>query len=200
MRVEFVGRLPRLEYLKLYNRIDFGLDPAPYGGHTTSLDAFWMGVPTITLVSDQTAMGRAGWSQLCNLGLQELAAETPDEYVAIAARLAGELSRLQEIARNLAAADAAVAADGRRGSRAAHGGSVSTNVASVVPGSAAGLTSASHRAANRAERAADGLRERGDHADGRDNNQAQHHRILDSGRTIFAEQELRDRCKWRQAS
>ena len=75
-RVEFADRQPRLEYLKLYQRIDMGLDPLPYNGHTTSLDAFWMGVPTLTLVG-KTVVGRAGWSQLCNLGLQELAAETP---------------------------------------------------------------------------------------------------------------------------
>src|SRR5262249_30226479 len=64
---------------------------------TTSLDAFWMGVPTITLASTKTAFGRAGWSQLCNLGLKELAAETPEQYVATAARLAADLPRLQEL-------------------------------------------------------------------------------------------------------
>ena len=95
-RVEFADRQPRLEYLKLYHRIDMALDPLPYNGHTTSLDAFWMGVPTLTLVG-KTVVGRAGWSQLCNLGLQELAAETPEQYVALAARLAGDLSRLQEL-------------------------------------------------------------------------------------------------------
>src|SRR5262249_8886091 len=78
-RVQFADRLPRPEYLKLYNRIDVGLDPLPYNGHTTSLDAFWMGVPTITLVG-QTVVGRAGWSLLCNLGLPELAAEAPEQY------------------------------------------------------------------------------------------------------------------------
>jgi predicted O-linked N-acetylglucosamine transferase (SPINDLY family) len=96
-RLEFTDRLPRLEYLKLFHRIDVALDPLPYNGHTTSLDAAWMGVPTITLVSKKTAFGRAGWSQLCNLGLQELAAETPDQYVAIAARVAGDLPRLREL-------------------------------------------------------------------------------------------------------
>jgi predicted O-linked N-acetylglucosamine transferase (SPINDLY family) len=95
-RIEFVDRLPRPEYLRLYYRIDLGLDPLPYNGHTTSLDAFWMGVPTLTLVG-KTVVGRAGWSQLCNLGLQELAAQTREQYVALLAELSGDLARLQSL-------------------------------------------------------------------------------------------------------
>jgi predicted O-linked N-acetylglucosamine transferase (SPINDLY family) len=95
-RVEFADGRPRQEYLQLYERIDVSLDPFPYNGHTTSLDAYWMGVPTITLIG-QTVVGRAGWSQLCNLGLQELAARNADEYVRLASELAGDLPRLQEL-------------------------------------------------------------------------------------------------------
>jgi predicted O-linked N-acetylglucosamine transferase (SPINDLY family) len=100
-RVEFAAdRLPRLEYLRLYHRVDIGLDPFPYNGHTTSLDALWMGVPTITLVGN-TAVGRAGWSQLCNLRLNALAAETPEQYVVLASELAGDLARLRELRASL---------------------------------------------------------------------------------------------------
>ena len=74
----------------------------PYNGHTTSLDAFWMGVPTITQIGT-TVVGRAGWSQLCNLGLPELAARTPEEFVTIAVQLAGDLPRLQELRATLRA-------------------------------------------------------------------------------------------------
>jgi predicted O-linked N-acetylglucosamine transferase (SPINDLY family) len=95
-RVEFADHRPRPEYLKLYHRIDIALDPLPYNGHTTSLDAFWMGVPVLTLRGN-TTVGRAGWSQLSNLGLQALAAETPEQHVAVAARLAGDISRLQDL-------------------------------------------------------------------------------------------------------
>jgi predicted O-linked N-acetylglucosamine transferase (SPINDLY family) len=95
-RVEFSAFLPRSDYLRLYQRIDVGLDTFPYNGHTTSLDSFWMGVPVITRVG-QTVVGRAGWSQLCNLGLKELAANDDAEFVRIAAELAGNLSRLAEL-------------------------------------------------------------------------------------------------------
>jgi predicted O-linked N-acetylglucosamine transferase (SPINDLY family) len=95
-RVEFADKEPRRQYLELYHQIDLSLDPFPYNGHTTSLDGFWMGVPIVTLVG-RTVVGRAGWSQLCNLGLQELAAQTPEAYVALVTQLAGDLPRLQEL-------------------------------------------------------------------------------------------------------
>jgi predicted O-linked N-acetylglucosamine transferase (SPINDLY family) len=95
-RVEFVDRQSRPRYLRTYHRIDVGLDPVPYNGHTTSLDAAWMGVPTVTIVG-RTVVGRAGLSLLRNLGLPELAAESAGEVVTIAANLAGDLRRLAEL-------------------------------------------------------------------------------------------------------
>jgi predicted O-linked N-acetylglucosamine transferase (SPINDLY family) len=95
-RIEFASFRPRRDYLELYHRIDVGLDSFPYNGHTTSLDSFWMGVPVVTLVG-QTAVSRAGWCQLSNLGLTELAAHTPDQFVRIAVELAGDLPRLKEL-------------------------------------------------------------------------------------------------------
>jgi protein O-GlcNAc transferase len=100
MRVEFVEHKPRADYLRSYHRIDLGLDTLPYNGHTTSLDSFWMGVPVVTLVG-QTMVGRAGLSQLSNLGLKELAAQTPDEYVNIAVKLARDLPRLAELRKTI---------------------------------------------------------------------------------------------------
>jgi predicted O-linked N-acetylglucosamine transferase (SPINDLY family) len=55
-----------------------------------------MGVPVITLVG-QTAVGRAGLSQLTNLGLPGLIAGTPEEFVRIAVDLAGDLPRLGDL-------------------------------------------------------------------------------------------------------
>src|SRR5579863_9684706 len=79
--------------MELYHRIDLGLDSFPYNGHTTSLDSFWMGVPVITLPG-QTPVSRAGWCQLSNLGLTELAGQSPEEFVRIAVELARDLPRL----------------------------------------------------------------------------------------------------------
>ena len=95
-RLEFLEPRPRAAYLELYHRLDIVLDPFPYNGHTTSLDALWMGVPVVSLAG-QRAVSRAGLSQLTNLGLSELVAWTEDEYVEIATELAGDLPRLAEL-------------------------------------------------------------------------------------------------------
>ena len=92
-RVAFFGPQPRPAYLQLYHRIDLGLDTFPYNGHTTSLDAFWMGVPVVTLAGP-TVVGRAGLCQLRNLDLPELIGESAEQFVEIAVRLAGDLPRL----------------------------------------------------------------------------------------------------------
>ena len=95
-RIEFVKRLSRSAYLATYNEIDIGLDTFPYNGGATSLDAFWMGVPVVTL-KGEVPMGRAGYSIAMNLGLGELAASTHDEYVQIAAGLSTDLKKLARL-------------------------------------------------------------------------------------------------------
>ncbi|MGA3066997.1 MAG: hypothetical protein ABSF29_09140 [Tepidisphaeraceae bacterium] len=101
-RIEFVPRQSLGNYLKTYQRIDIGLDTVPYNGHTTSLDSFWMGVPVVTLVG-KTVVGRAGWSQLNNLNLKELAAHDEAGFADIAVGLATDLPRLGELRRDLRA-------------------------------------------------------------------------------------------------
>jgi protein O-GlcNAc transferase len=95
-RIQFVPFRPRLQYLQTYHRIDIGLDTFPYNGHTTSLDSYWMGVPVVTLMG-QTVVGRAGWCHLSNLGLQELAAQTSEQFIEIAIKLAKDLPRLSQL-------------------------------------------------------------------------------------------------------
>jgi predicted O-linked N-acetylglucosamine transferase (SPINDLY family) len=101
-RVAFVAHQPRREYLETYHSIDLVLDTFPYNGHTTSLDALWMGVPLVTLVG-RTVVGRAGLSQLTNLDLSEMAAATPAKFVTIAVELAGNLQRLGDLRATLRA-------------------------------------------------------------------------------------------------
>lgn len=95
-RIGFVGFVPIEAYFQQYQDIDIALDPFPYPGGTTTLDALWMGVPTVTLAG-KTAHSRGGLSILTNVGLADLVATSPQQYVEIAARLAGDLPRLAEL-------------------------------------------------------------------------------------------------------
>ncbi len=99
-RIVFVSRQERSDYLRIYHHMDVGLETVPYNGHTTSLDSYWMGVPVIT-ISGPTVVGRAGVSQLRNLGLPELIAESPADYVRIVVGLARDLQRLSALRASL---------------------------------------------------------------------------------------------------
>ncbi len=92
-RIKFVEFQPREQYLKTYHCIDICLDTLPANGHTTSLDAYWMGVPVVTKVG-HTVVGRAGWSQLNHLGLTELAAFDDQTFIDTAVSLTFDLPRL----------------------------------------------------------------------------------------------------------
>ncbi len=84
------------EYLKLHHQMDIYLDPFPHTGHTTSMDALWMGLPLITLAG-ATAGGRGGVSLLANLGLENLIATNERDYIEKAAALANDLPRLANL-------------------------------------------------------------------------------------------------------
>ncbi len=99
-RITFVAKQSRPRYLELYHEIDLGLDTLPYNGHTTSLDAAWMGVPVLTLVG-QTVVGRAGVSLLSNLGMPEFIAQTPEQFVRCADQWSGDLQRLSQVRSSL---------------------------------------------------------------------------------------------------
>jgi predicted O-linked N-acetylglucosamine transferase (SPINDLY family) len=105
-RVRFVPFQSRADYLRTYHEIDIGLDTFPYNGHTTSLDASWMGVPVVTRVG-ATAAGRAGLCQSMNLGLAELVAHSDEQFVEIASRLARDLPRIARLREDLRARIAA---------------------------------------------------------------------------------------------
>ena len=79
-RVEFIGHLPRADHEALYDSIDVALDPFPYTGATSSFDALARGVPVITLIGERY-VSRMTASLLVELGLEELIAASPEEYV-----------------------------------------------------------------------------------------------------------------------
>jgi predicted O-linked N-acetylglucosamine transferase (SPINDLY family) len=84
-------------HLAQYADVDIALDPTPYNGTTTTVEALWMGVPVVTLTGARHA-SRVGTSILRTLGLTDCIARSNDEYVAICDRLAagsGHLAHLR---------------------------------------------------------------------------------------------------------
>ena len=100
-RLELHGWLPTKEaHLGLYNSIDIGLDPFPYNGTTTTCEALWMGVPVVTLLGDRHS-GRVGASIMHWAGLDELVAESPEEYQDLAISMANNCVRMQNLRKEL---------------------------------------------------------------------------------------------------
>ena len=95
-RLHLIGKLNFDDYLRLYHRIDIGLDAFPYNGGTTTCESLWMGVPVVTLAGTYS-VARAGVSLLTSAGLPELIADSPERYVDIATNLARDPHRLAEL-------------------------------------------------------------------------------------------------------
>ena len=86
-RLLFAGQSPAETYLADFASIDIALDPFPYNGGSTTLDALWMGVPVVTLAG-RLAVQRDGASILSAAGLAGFVAQTPEQYLKIALFLA----------------------------------------------------------------------------------------------------------------
>ena len=99
-RVELRPFAPAERAASAYHDIDIALDPFPFCGGMTSFDALWMGVPVVTLAG-QLIAGRQTASMLANLGLTELVANTPEEYVEVAIALARDTTRLADLRASL---------------------------------------------------------------------------------------------------
>jgi predicted O-linked N-acetylglucosamine transferase (SPINDLY family) len=87
---------PRVDYLAAYNQVDIALDPFPYPGGTTTVEAIWMGVPVLTL-SGEHFLSRQGVGLLANAGLHDWIATDTDDYVARAASHASDLQSLTKL-------------------------------------------------------------------------------------------------------
>jgi predicted O-linked N-acetylglucosamine transferase (SPINDLY family) len=92
-RVEILGRSGHDEHLASFGLMDIQLDTFPHNGGITTLDGLLMGIPCVTLRGARVS-GQSSASFLTTLGIEDLVAHSIDEYVEIAARLAGDLGRL----------------------------------------------------------------------------------------------------------
>ena len=99
-RIQFSGSMDREAYLLAYHAIDLILDTFPYPGGTTTCEALWMGVPTVTLAGS-TLIERQGASLLMAAGLPGFVAENERDFVAIAASNACNPEALGRLRRSL---------------------------------------------------------------------------------------------------
>lgn len=98
-RLELVPLSQDNQYLT-YHRIDIALDPFPLTGGTTTFDVLWMAVPIVSMMGE-SFKSRMGVGMLSYLGRKEWLAESPDDYVRIAAGLAADTQALNALRLNL---------------------------------------------------------------------------------------------------
>lgn len=111
-RVECLGETSSpAAHLRLYERIDIALDPFPYNGTTTSVEALMMGVPLVTR-RGTSHVSRVGESLLTRVGLSRLIASDDDGYVEAAATLADDDAARAEMRRSLRGSVLAAIGDG----------------------------------------------------------------------------------------
>ncbi len=99
-RVEVFGRASRDDYLKSYNEVDIVLDTFPYPGGTTTAEALWMGVPTLTLAG-RTMLSRQGECMLTCVGLKDWIAVDEQDYVSKAIEKSAALKQLASLRADL---------------------------------------------------------------------------------------------------
>ena len=72
-----------VEHMEQYSQVDIALDPIPNGGCTTTCEALWMGVPTITL-SGSHYVSRMSTAVLAGANMPEWIAQNRAGYIKLA--------------------------------------------------------------------------------------------------------------------
>lgn len=103
-RLDLSGLQPQTgSHLQMYGLVDVALDTAPYAGTTTTCEAFYMGVPVVSLRAPRIHAHNVGASLLAAVQLEDLACDTEDEFVQKAAALARHTTRLAALRAGLRA-------------------------------------------------------------------------------------------------
>ena len=83
-----------VEHLQQYALIDIALDPVPNGGCTTTAEALWMGVPTVTLAGSHY-VSRMSTAVLSGANMPEWIAQDRVGYINLAREHAARVSELR---------------------------------------------------------------------------------------------------------
>jgi predicted O-linked N-acetylglucosamine transferase (SPINDLY family) len=101
-RVSLLANVTRDAYFAAHYDVDIILDSFPYTGGTTTCEALWMGVPTLTLAGE-SLIARQGASLLSAAGLNEWIADSPAQFVAKAVQFASDFNALSQLRNQLRA-------------------------------------------------------------------------------------------------
>ena len=99
-RLEFRGPSSLSDMMAEYADVDIALDPAPYNGGTTSLQAMWMGVPVLTIEGGHF-VSRMGASFMQAAGLSEWVAKDDADFVRRAVALSQDRAALLALKQGL---------------------------------------------------------------------------------------------------
>lgn len=99
-RLSCSGRAPHYDFLAAYADVDVALDPFPYNGGTTTMEALWQGVPVLCFDGDRWA-ARQGVSLLRNANLPQFAAPNLPAYIDSAVTLAHNPAPLVDLRANM---------------------------------------------------------------------------------------------------
>ncbi len=99
-RVRLLGKASREAYFTSYAEVDMNLDSFPFTGGTTTCDALWMGVPTLTLAGN-TMVARQGASLMTAAGLADWVACSQIEYIEKAISFCSDLAGLSALRSSL---------------------------------------------------------------------------------------------------
>jgi predicted O-linked N-acetylglucosamine transferase (SPINDLY family) len=99
-RVDFSFTTPQSKTWDAYANIDIALDPFPHNGGTTTIEALWLGVPSICLRM-RPSVGCLGATIMGSVGLGSWVASDRDEYVDLAVRRARNIESLATLRANL---------------------------------------------------------------------------------------------------
>ncbi len=101
-RVSFHGKVSREAYLAAYAEVDLVLDSFPFPGGTTTCEALWMGVPTLTLAGS-SMIARQGASLLTAAGLADWVVEKREDFVKQARLMVADVTVLAKLRKHLRA-------------------------------------------------------------------------------------------------
>lgn len=101
-RIRFEQRPKQRELLEMYHEVDIALDTFPYSAGLTTLEALYMGVPTVTMPGERFC-SRHSASHLTNVGLQDWIANDVASYRQLATTKANTIEQLANLRLDLRA-------------------------------------------------------------------------------------------------